>query len=191
MKTTITGTQFEIRRKFLKLLGADFNIYDASQQQILFAHLKAFKLKEDITLYKDNTKTEPIINIKARNIIDFSAAYDFTDAMTGEKFGAAKRKGWKSILRDEWIIMDRNDQEVGRLMEDSGFMAFLRRFVSNLIPQTFHVTINGQQTVTYKNNFNPILSKVRIQIERQDPAFEPAFAIAMGVLLCAVEGKQQ
>lgn len=186
-----SGNQFLIKRKFLKLLGADFNIYDASQQQILFAHMKAFKWKEDITLYKDESKTQPVITIRARNVVDFSAAYDFYDSQTMQKIGAAKRKGWKSIFRDEWIIMDVNDAEIGTLKEDSGMMAFLRRFLTNLIPQTFHVTIGGAQVATYKNNINPIISKVSVIIEQDTPQFSKPFALAMGILLCAVEGKQK
>ena len=31
------------------------------------------------------------------------AAYDVTDSQTGEKVGALRRKGFKSILRDEWL----------------------------------------------------------------------------------------
>jgi hypothetical protein len=187
--TTITGTSFLIRKKVLKLFGSDFRVFDSTQKEILFAHLKAFKLKEDITLYTDESKTTGVLNIKARNIIDFSAAYDFFDVASGQKIGAAKRKGFKSIIRDEWLILDANDNEIGLLQEDSGLMAIIRRFITALIPQKFQVTISGQQVCRYENNFNPFVSKVSIHIA--EPGKYPAnFAIAMGVLLCAIEGKQ-
>lgn len=189
MSSSITGNSFLIRKKILKLFGSDFRVFDAQSKEILFAHLKAFKLKEDITLYTDESKTEGVINIKARSIIDFSAAYDFYDMKSGQKIGAAKRKGFKSILRDEWIILGPNDEELGLLQEDSGLMAFLRRFVTALIPQKFQVTIGGETVCRYENNFNPFVSKVTVNIS--NPAkYSPLFAIAMGVLLCAIEGKQ-
>ncbi|MBE2245769.1 MAG: hypothetical protein IAE67_00820 [Candidatus Competibacteraceae bacterium] len=187
----ITGKQFLIKKKFLKLLGSDFQVFDENQRQILFAHLKAFKLKEDITLYTDETKSEAVIQIKARKIIDFSSAYDFYDSRTGQKIGAAKRKGWKSILRDEWIIMDLDDREIGNIKEDSTMMALLRRFITNLIPQRFHVMVNNAEVAHYRNNFNPFLSKVQVVMLKEDPSFSPEFAIAMGILLCAIEGKQR
>lgn len=112
LNTLFAGQQFLIKKKFLKLLGDDFKVFNSEQKHILFAHLKTFKWKEDITQYIDVSKTEPVLNIKARQIIDFSAAYDFFDAKTGQKIGAVKRKGWKSMLRDEWIIMDSNDHEI-------------------------------------------------------------------------------
>jgi hypothetical protein len=190
MSTAITGTTFLIKKKFMKLLGSDFRIYDAQQNEILFAHLKAFKLKEDITLYTNETKTEGVINIKARSIIDFSAAYDFYDMKTGRKIGAAKRKGMTSIVRDQWILMGPdNDDQVGMIMEDSWVMALVRRFVTNLIPQKFTTTIGETEVAQYHNNFNPFLSKVSIHIS-QPEKYNPTFAIAMGVLLCAIEGKQ-
>lgn len=190
MEAIFTGQQFLIKKKFLKLLGADFKVYNSEERQILFAHLKAFKWKEDITLYTDETKTEPVLNIKARQIIDFSAAYDFFDAKTGQKIGAVKRKGWKSILRDEWIIMDMDDREIGKIQEDSTAMAILRRFITALIPQRFHVTVNGNEVAHYRNNFNPFLSKVQVALLKQVPQFSAPMAVCIGVLLSAIEGKQ-
>ena len=188
--SAITGTTFLIQKKFMKLIGSDFRIYDAQQKEILFAHLKGFKLKEDITLYTDESKTIDVINIKARSIIDFSSAYDFYDVKNGKKIGAAKRKGFRSIFRDEWILMAADsDTEIGKIQEDSAMMAFLRRFVTALIPQKFSVTIGGAEVATYQNNFNPFISKVSVQISHPEK-YEAGFAIAMGVLLCAVEGKQ-
>ena len=191
MSSNLTGNSFLIQKKFLKLLGSDFRIYDANKQEILFAHLKAFKLKEDITLYTDESKTTPVINIKARSVIDFSAAYDFFDMSTGKKIGAAKRKGFKSILKDEWILMGADsDEEIGLIQEDSMLMAVLRRFVTALIPQKFHVSIGGEQVARYENNFNPFISKVSVHISNTEK-YNPMFALGMGVLLCAIEGKQR
>lgn len=191
MNTLFAGQQFLIKKKFLKLLGADFKVFNSEQKQILFAHLKAFKWKEDITLYTDESKTEPVLNIKARQIIDFSAAYDFFDAKTGQKIGAVKRKGWKSMLRDEWIMMDSNDHEIGKIQEDSTTLALIRRLITALVPQRFHVVVNGNEVAHYRNNFNLFVSKVQVILLKQDPQFPAAMAVAMGVLLCAIEGKQR
>jgi hypothetical protein len=181
MSISITGNSFLIQKKFLKLLGSDFRIYDSNKVEILFAHLKAFKLKEDITLYTDETKTTPVVNIKARSVIDFSAAYDFYDAVTGQKIGAAK---------DEWVLMSPdNDEEIGVIEEDSMLMALLRRFITNLIPQKFQVKIGQEEVARYENNFNPFISKVSVHISHPEK-YNPLFALSMGILLCAIEGKQ-
>ncbi|MBC7862726.1 MAG: hypothetical protein IAF38_07100 [Bacteroidia bacterium] len=190
MSTIFEGTSFLIKKKFLKLLGSDFRVENAQGKDILFAHLKAFKWKEDITLYTDETKTEGIINIKARTILDFSSAYDFVDLKTNQKIGAAKRKGFKSILQDEWLIMDANDKEIGKVQEDSFLLAMVRRILTALVPQKFEITVNGKNVGQYKNNFNPFLSKVAITLKEPDENFSASFAIALGILICAIEGKQ-
>jgi hypothetical protein len=43
MEAIFTKQQFLIKKKFLKLLGADFKVYNSEEQQILFTYLKAFK----------------------------------------------------------------------------------------------------------------------------------------------------
>lgn len=188
MNKTI-GNSFLIQKKFMKLIGSDFRIYDSQKNEILFAHLKGFKLKEDITLYSDDSKIISVINIKARSIIDFSSAYDFYDA-AGKKIGAVKRKGFSSIFRDEWIIMNsESDVEIGKIYEDNFLLAVLRRFVTSLIPEKFVVLINGKQVASYQNNFNPFISKVSVEISDTE-SYSAEFGIAVGVLLCAIEGKK-
>ncbi|HMV47988.1 MAG TPA: hypothetical protein PLD20_10350 [Blastocatellia bacterium] len=181
-----------IRRRILSLLGGKFEIYDPAGNVVLFSKMKAFKLKEDIRLYTDETMTAELISIQARTIMDFSAAYDVVDSTTGRKIGALKRKGWKSLMRDEWIIMDVNDNEIGGIQEDNAFVAFIRRFVTNLIPQTFNVQLGGQPVAEFKQNFNPFVSKLTLDFSLDvQRRLDRRLGIAAGVLLCAIEGKQE
>lgn len=48
-----------IRRRFWTLFGAKFDIYDAAGRQIGFSKQKAFKLKEDIRVFKDEGRPNP------------------------------------------------------------------------------------------------------------------------------------
>ena len=139
---------YQVRKKVLKLFGGSLDVYGPDGSLVLFASQKAFKLKEDIRLYSDKEKVEELLVIKARSIIDFSAAYDVEDPASGQKLGAFKRKGWSSLLRDQWIVMDASDQEVGYLKEDSAVMAALSRFIS-FISQTYQCEVNGAFACTY------------------------------------------
>ncbi|WP_234405006.1 hypothetical protein [Paenibacillus bouchesdurhonensis] len=76
--------QYLVRKKILSLLGAQFHIYNANEELVMFSQMKAFKLKEDIRLYNDEGMSQELLTIKARNVIDFSATYDVHDALTGE-----------------------------------------------------------------------------------------------------------
>jgi hypothetical protein len=182
-------SSYQVRRKILKIFGGSFDVYGPDGSLVLFASQKAFKLKEDIRLYADKQKTEELLVIKARNIIDWSAAYDVEDPLSGQKLGAFKRKGWSSLLRDQWIVMDTNDTEIGFIKEDSALMALLRRFIT-LIPQKYHCEVNGALACTYRQNWNPFVMKLNIAFPEGSSGFDKRLGIAGAVLLCAIEGKQ-
>jgi uncharacterized protein YxjI len=181
-----------IRRKVLQLFGATFHVYDPAGQVALYARLKAFKLKEDIRLYTGEEMQTEVLKIQARQMIDFAAAYDVYDSQTGEKVGALKRKGWKSLLRDEWVLMDVDDRELGRVQEESMLLALVRRFVLNLIPQTFYATVDGVRSCKFVQNFNPFVSKLTVDFaENAQGQLDPRLGIAAGILLLAIDGKQR
>ena len=191
MSQGLSGSTFTIRRKVFKLLGAAFHVYNESEQVVLYSNQKAFKLKEDIRMYTGEDMQTEVLSIQARQVLDFSAAYDVVDSITGEKVGALKRKGLKSILRDAWIVMDADDREVGQIEEDSMAMALVRRFLTNLIPQNFTATVNGQEVCEYRQNFNPFVQKVTVNLKpAAEGTFDRRLALAAGVLLNAIEGRQ-
>jgi len=180
-----------VRRKVFKLLGASFHIYDPQGQLAFYSKMKAFKLKEDIRLYADESMQTELLSIQARQIIDFSAAYDVFDSTTQQKVGALRRKGLKSMLRDEWTIMDAHDQEIGLITEDSTVLALIRRFATNLLPQTFHATVRGTPVCEYKQHFNPFVFKLTVDFSADAAkAFDRRLGLAAAALLGAIEGRQ-
>ena len=187
---TTFPTKYTVRRKVLTLVGAQFHAYSEGEELIAFTQLKAFKLKEDIRVYTDESKKTELLAIKARQIIDISASYDVTDSLTGEKVGALRRKGMKSILRDEWLVLDPADQEFAMIQEESMFVALLRRFI-NLIPQSFHLKIGEQVVGRIHQNFNPFVLKLTVdQAEDRQKRIDPRLGLAAAILLAAIEGRQ-
>ncbi len=183
-------SEFMIRRKVLKIFGASFHIYDPSGNVVGFSKQKAFKLKEDIRLYTDDSATTELLTVHARQIIDFSAAYDILDARAGSKVGAARRKGFSSILRDSWELLNEHDAPIAKLKEDSGGMAFLRRFLTNLIPQTFHLRDeSGNEMAEFRQRFNPFIYKLEVSI-RPSCTIDRRLIWGAAVLIAAIEGRQ-
>ena len=180
-----------VRRKILKIFGAAFHIYDPDGNVAFYSKLKAFKMKEDIRVYTGEDMQEEVLVIKARKILDISAAYDVVDPTTNEKVGVLKRKGIKSIMKDEWIFMDSNDQEIGLIKEDSTFLALFRRFITSIIPQTYHGYIGDNLVCTFKQNFNPFVMKINLDFSPDTSnLLDRRLGIAAAVLLTAIEGKQ-
>jgi len=190
----LTQTQFTVRKKVLKLLGGAFHIYDASENVIGYSKMKAFKLKEDIRLYTGEDMGTEVLTIKARSIIDFGAAYDVVDATQQVKVGALKRKGLKSIIKDEWVILDTHDREIGQIVEESTVLALIRRFVdlaSYFLPQKYLVNIGGQPVGTMQQNKNPFVYKLKVDLSADRAGmFDRRLALAAALLMAAIEGKQ-
>jgi uncharacterized protein YxjI len=185
-------SRYVIRRKFFKIFGNAFHIYNEAGQVAFYSKMKAFKLKEDLRVFTGEDMREEVLTIKARGILDISATYDVTDAVTGEKLGALRRKGLKSILRDEWLILNARDEEVGLIQEDSMMLALVRRLLSNLVPQTFTAQVGNEPVFTFRQHFNPFIQRISLDFSMdRSGRLDRRLGVATAVLLCAIEGRQQ
>jgi len=182
-----------LRRKFFQLFGASFNIYGPDGELAFYSKQKAFKLKEDIRLYGDESAAEEVLTIKARSWLDFAAAYDVVDTQLGEKVGGLKRRGFKSLIRDEWTFMDADDNDIGLIQEESTLVGLVRRFVpyGHFIPQKFVGTVQGQPVGEFRQHFNPIVQKITLDFSMDTGnLLDRRLGLAAAILLCAIEGRQ-
>jgi hypothetical protein len=179
-----------LKRQVFALTGK-FRFYDPMENLIMFSEQKMFKLKEDIRVYSYENKTQEVLSIQARQIIDFSAAYDVVDTAMNQKVGTLRRKGWSSMLRDEWEVLDENDNQLGVLFEDSMGLAMLRRFLlGNWLPQNYDITFGEQRVADLKQRFNLFRYELDIDMSMNMGRLDPRMGIAAGILLAAVEGRQ-
>jgi uncharacterized protein YxjI len=183
--------RYLLKRQVLALTGK-FRIYDPMENLVLFSEQKMFRLREDIRVYADESKTQEVLTIKARQIIDFSAAYDVIESATGQKAGALRRKGWRSLLRDEWEILDTNDQPIGQIFEDSVGRAILRRFLlGSFLPQNYDVTIGTERVADLKQRFNLFAYRLDMDFSVDTGRrLDRRLGVAAGILLATIEGKQ-
>jgi hypothetical protein len=188
--------RYLVRKKVFKMLGGAFHVWDESGNLVAFSEQKAFKLKEDIRVFADESKTVELLSIKARNIIDFSAVYDVVDSASGQAIGSLMRKGAKSIIRDEWMFADPSGTPFATLIEDSMLLALLRRLLTNLVPQRYDVfapdAASGTKIANMDQNFNPFVYRLNVDFS-MDPQrrLDKRLGIAAAILLAAIEGRQQ
>ena len=181
---------YHMKRQAIALTGK-VRIYEPSGRVVLFSEQRMFKLREDIRVYSDETKSREVLTIKARSIIDFSAAYDVFDVLKQEKVGVLRRKGLQSIIRDEWELLDANDRPIGILLEDTPGLALLRRFIG-LIPQNYDIRMNDQRVADLKQRFNIIRYEMDIDFRFDKAnALDRRLGLAAAVLLAIIEGKQE
>lgn len=185
------ANKYLLRKKIFKLIGHEYEVFNEDGSLALFVHQEGFKLRESLLCYPDKSKTKVLFTIKARNIIDFGATYDIADPASGERIGALRRKGFKSMLQDEWLILNAKDEEIGKVHEDSMAMALVRRFLSGLVPQDYDAFIGETYVADYKQNFNPFVYKLGIDFSKDtENLLDRRLGIAVAILLAAIEGKQ-
>ena len=192
MLSAFAHTRYLLKRQVFALTGK-FRVYAPDGSLALFSEQKMFRLREDIRLYADEGKVRELLWIQARQIIDFSAAYDVVDSTTGVKIGGLRRRGVRSMFRDTWDFMDAADQPLGVLTEDSLALGLLRRFLlGSLLPQNYDVRIGETRVADLRQRFN--LFRYELEV---DFSFDPSnrldrrLGLAAAILLAAIEGKQR
>ncbi len=114
--------QFPIKFRFkISTLANDFIANDANGNVIAYVRQKMFKLKEDISVYSDESKSKVMYKIKADKWLDFSAAYSFYDEHSNT-FGKIVRKGWRSIWKTEYEFIDQFEKVQYSVREENAWV---------------------------------------------------------------------
>ena len=114
--------KFPIKLVFnITTFANDFSAKDAAGNTIAYVKQKLFKLKEAITVYDNENKTNINYTINADKWIDFSAAYSITDS-NGNKLGKIARKGWASLWKAEYELIDQHEQLQYHIREENGWI---------------------------------------------------------------------
>ncbi|MFG0245838.1 MAG: hypothetical protein ACF8MF_07310 [Phycisphaerales bacterium JB052] len=190
------GERYTIRRKVFKIFGAAFHVYDEHGSVVGYCKQKAFKLREDIKLYTGEDMSDMLLSLKTQSIIDFGATYTVT-LPDGTQLGSLRRKGLKSsFVRDEWLLFDMNNDEIGRVRETGSFAPFARRYldyVSILLPQRYEVTRSRDQKniANLRQHFNPFIFRLGVSILDEDDEIDDLLILGASCLIAAIEGRQE
>lgn len=183
--------RYLLKKQVFALTGL-LRIYDPHEQMVLYCQQKFMRLKEDIRIYSDETKSQELLNIRARQIIDFSAYYDVFDSRYTSKVGGFRRKGFRSLLQDEWEVFDSQDQLIGVLKEDSLNQALLRRFLLGaLLPQNYDLIFGPERVADFRQRFHLFRYELEIDFHMDtDKKLDHRLGLAAGILLAIIEGRQ-
>lgn len=97
-------------------LSPQIYVKDAVGATICYVKQKLFRLKENVTVFRDETQQQVLCEIKADRIIDWSACYHFYDP-SGTTFGAVRRQGMKSLWRAHYEVLDESNQHYATISE--------------------------------------------------------------------------
>jgi len=191
MYTAFQYDRYYLRRQVLALTGK-VRLYSPEGQLLMYCQQKMFKLKEDIRAYTDESCSQEILFIQARSIIDFATAYDVIDPGYGKKVGVLRRKGWRSLMRDQWEVLNAEDQALGVLWEDNPNRALLRRLVAGrLLPQDYDILIGDQRVADLRQRFNLFRYEMDLDFGMDTKGLlDRRLGIAAAILLATIEGRQ-
>lgn len=181
--------KFQIRQKVLSI-GNKYFINDGVGNLIGFCKQKVFKLKEDIRIYKTKNMNEELFRIKQENIVDFSGTFQVIDSKTGRSVGFLKRKGFKSMIKDEWDILDPNRNLIGKVKEDSWFKAFIRRYVMSFLPYKYKIYLGDKKVGDYKEKFTFVRDVYDLDVsEDRNFALDRRLLLSIAICLDAIENE--
>jgi hypothetical protein len=167
--------------------------------------MKAWKLREDVRVYSDKSKSNELLRIHARNIIDFGVTYDIFDSQTDAQLFSMRRKGLKSaFLRDEWEVKDAQDQPLATLLETSSSLALLRRYTDlipfvgwaidlamSFWPLTYTVTdAAGANAANLTHQRNPFIVKFNLDTTNVNSTLDPRISVALTAMLSVVDASK-
>ncbi len=94
----------------LAAIASQIYVTDADGNNVFYIKQKLFKLKENIEIFTDSTKTQKLYTVKADRVIDFSPEFTLYDA-NESPVGSVKRHGRKSIWKSTYDI------KIGNMLE--------------------------------------------------------------------------
>lgn len=160
---------------------------DGSEGELLaFAQQKRLAFKEQVTLYTDDSKQQPVLGFRARQVLDLGATYDVTDA-AGSPIGLFRKDFKSSLLRSTWHV-EQPGLGVAVGQERSLPVALLRRFVDSLswLPYHFDFTMDGQPIFSVVKKWG---LRDRYVIDIPHPQIDRRLVIAMAVALDALQSR--
>jgi hypothetical protein len=175
------------RRKILAI-APTFELFDGQGAPLVYCQEKLFRIKDDIRVYADSSKQVELLRIRQRNVFDFAGAFEVIDPARDELLGVLRRKGWRSFLRDEWHLLDANDQQVGTVLETGP--ALLRRFLK-FLPYTFAFSVDGREVGAFEQQFTFFGYKAVMTLGGwRGLSLDRRLAFAAALLLMAIESKE-
>jgi uncharacterized protein YxjI len=179
---------YKVTRPWLSFLGRKFYVYSPDGALAAYVKKPVFKLKQEFTIFADEAETRPILTVRQRQFIGLNIANDVFDSASGQKVGTIRHKGLKSIIRDEWELLDAGDQVVGMMQEDGA--ALLRRFFP-LLTGKWHVELGGSHVAKVSQAFKFFAKEFHIDLSEGQGRIDPRFAIACALFALFAEAGRE
>lgn len=105
----LQGLQYPLNLSFKILaLASQATMTDAAGRTVLYTRQKLLKFKEHVEIWTDPSQSTRLADIRANQVIDWSARYQFTDTRGGA-IGSVGRRGWRSLWKAHYESFNPGD----------------------------------------------------------------------------------
>ena len=169
-------------------------VYDQNGNRILYSKVEISKSKRrpEFLVYSEGIQKEVVLRIESPKLLEIDDTFNIHDPATDKAVGTIKKKGGKSIVKDEWIFLSSEGEELGRLTERNIAGAFFRRAFSFIpviggiasIPAKYViVSATGTEVAQIRQHFAPLVSKHSLTMVQLEPSIDRRLLVAAGILL--------
>jgi uncharacterized protein YxjI len=181
-------SRYLIKRPFFSFLGRKFHVYGPDGSLCMFVKHPLLRLKQEFTIYTDESESQPLITIKARKMMAINMAMDVFDANTKEHLGIIKSRGLASILRDTWDILDPSENPVGLIQEEGA--ALLRRLLV-MLPSKHRIELGQQEVAKIRQIFRFFVKEFELDLSMNQGRLDVRFAVACALLVLMAESRRE
>lgn len=184
-----------------RVFGADVN--GEKTELAAFAQQKRLAFKEKVSFYADEQKSQLSFTFRAEKVLDIHGRYIVEDE-NSVVIGMFRKDFKKSLLNSNWIVMDKEGNELFGIKESNMTIAILRRFVGfipivgdifEIILQLFkyHFVLFDIKTLELVGKYQKVtLFRDQYTLHMTDEAFKKCdwrVLAAMGVGLDALQSR--
>jgi uncharacterized protein YxjI len=179
--------------KFLTI-SSFIRVVDATGQLVSYVKQRAFRLREDVTIFADEAQAQPVYHIKANKIIDIGATYIITNA-DGRPLGAVRQRGMRTFWKATYDILDESGSAIGLIHEQDAWVKVIDGLIGEIplvgfvIQQWINPTylIDGPDGTTYLHlRKKPSLIERRFLLEQGSPLPSRLEQLALPAVLMVV-----
>lgn len=181
-----TQRRYLIKRPFWSFFERTFRVFAPDGQLFMLVRHPIFRFREEFVVYADEAQTRPVLRVKSQQMIAINFTFDIFDAATEQLLGSIQKRGWKSIVRDKFILLDRTGAEIG-VCEEQG-AALLRRFIP-LLPSHHAIFIDGEQVADVHQIFRFFVKEFEVSL--QPSKVDPRFVLAVALLALMAEARRE
>ena len=164
-------------------------------QPVVFVRQKKLSIREDIRFFADESETDELFRMKARQVFDVRGRYDVTSP-EGERIGTLEKVLGISLIRSTWRVYDASEQEVALAQEKSIHVALFRRLIDfvpygEFAPVVFQFTIlmDGREVGELRRPLG-VRDRYTLSLGADpDRRLDRRVAVALGIALDALQSR--